>query len=386
MSTPQVAFALGYGPAKLQAAHVEQAFLAELEAEPAVTSNRKLAHAVVFAKAVVDIDLGRAGKQCDAAIAVARRGGIDVSPRPEVEADWAKFDSATDEAVRLVENDATAIAFRLGRLARDLYLAWTRAQCIAYLRQAAPSYPRLVEAAKEVVSHAPAAWLALSQELRGASTLERRRKKIDEWLEVAAKPDAVTSTRSSAGAFGQISRWLGTLDGMLEDIWKDIPVAGAPTIPSRPDGPLLVSDFIQQAAALAASGALTTLKLKGAGGRVADISKLPELAHVVTLEMRNQGITDADIEALAASPYVSRLRLLRVEQNHIGQAGIEALAAAASETMKGLEGVGLQLNRVHDPADQFEFYDETHRERVATDAGEALEAKYGRIAWLHPPE
>jgi hypothetical protein len=54
--------------------------------------------------------------------------------------------------------------------------------------------------------------------------------------------------------------------------------------------------------------------------------------------------------------------------------------------MKGPEGVGLQLNRVHDPADQLEFYDETHRERVATDAGEALEAKYGRIAWLHPPE
>jgi hypothetical protein len=99
-------------------------------------------------------------------------------------------------------------------------------------------------------------------------------------------------------------------------------------------------------------------KLQAAHVERADIAKLPELAHVVTLELRNQGISDADIEALAA----------------------------ASKTMKGPEGVGLQLNRVHDPADQLEFYDETHRERVATDAGEALEAKYGRIAWLHPPE
>jgi len=384
--TPQVAFALGYAPAKLQATHVEQAWLAAFEVEPAVASDRKLAHAVDFAKGVVDIELELAGKQFDAAIAAARSGGVNVPPPPKVEGDWVKFNSATEQAVGLVETAATGIAFRLGRLARDLYVAWARAQRIAYLRQSAPEYPRLVEAAKEVRSDAPAAWLALSQELRGASTLERRRQTITEWLEVAAEPDAVTSTRSSAGAFGQISRWLGTLDGMLGDIWKDVPAAGAPATPPRGPGALSVSDLVEQAAALAASGALTTLKLQGAGGRVADLAKLPELANVVTLEMRNQGVTDADIEALAASPYVSGLRLLRVEQNEIGEAGVDALAAAASKTMRGLEAVGLDLNRVQDPADQFELYDETHRERVATEAGKALEAKYGRITWLHPPE
>ena len=54
--------------------------------------------------------------------------------------------------------------------------------------------------------------------------------------------------------------------------------------------------------------------------------------------------------------------------------------------MRALEALGLDLNRVHDPAEPFELHDETHRERVATDAGKALEAKYGRITWLHPPE
>ena len=85
----------------------------------------------------------------------------------------------------------------------------------------------------------------------------------------------------------------------------------------------------------------------------------------------------------------TRLRLpslLRVEQNEIGEAGVDALAAAASTTMRALEALGLDLNRVHDPAEPFELHDETHRERVATDAGKALEAKYGRITWLHPPE
>lgn len=147
-----------------------------------------------------------------------------------------------------------------------------------------------------------------------------------------------------------------------------------------------VSEFIQQATALAASGKLTTLKLEGAGGHVAEIAKVSELAQVVTLDLRNQGITDADIEALAASPYVSGLRLLRLDENKIGQAGIDALAAASSKTMKSLEGVGFDLNQVRNPADRFELYDERNRERIATKEGEALEAKYGRIAWLHPPD
>ena len=138
-----------------------------------------------------------------------------------------KFNSATEEAVGLVETAATGIAFRLGRLARDLNVAWARAQRIAYLRQSAPEYPRL----------------------------------------------------------------------------------------------------------------------------------------------GSHGVEDA-----ARRPRPRRFRSVR------------RAAAATPTRMRGLEAVGLDLNRVHDPADQFELYDETHRERVATDAGKALQAKYGRIAWLHPPE
>jgi len=35
-----------------------------------------------------------------------------------------------------------------------------------------------------------------------------------------------------------------------------------------------------------------------------------------------------------------------------------------------------------DPVDRLEYYDETHQHAVPTEAGKALEAKYGKLRWL----
>jgi hypothetical protein len=35
-----------------------------------------------------------------------------------------------------------------------------------------------------------------------------------------------------------------------------------------------------------------------------------------------------------------------------------------------------------DPVDRLEYYDETNQHAVATEAGKALEAKYGPLRWL----
>lgn len=101
--------------------------------------------------------------------------------------------------------------------------------------------------------------------------------------------------------------------------------------------------------------------------------------------MRNQHITDADIQALAASPHVSGLRLLSVERNDIGDVGLEALAAATSSTLGSLQAVGFDLNNVRDPADRRGSIDDSGSEvSIPTDEGKALEAKYGPLRWLHP--
>ncbi|EYF05144.1 hypothetical protein [Chondromyces apiculatus] len=118
--------------------------------------------------------------------------------------------------------------------------------------------------------------------------------------------------------------------------------------------------------------------------RYADLAALLALARLRTLDLTNQGVTDADLSALAASPHVAGLRFLDLTQNEITSQGLDALAA--SRALPSLVTVGLQLNRVHDPVDQLEFYDETNQHRVPTEEGRALEQKYGRLPWLHPDD
>ena len=49
-----------------------------------------------------------------------------------------------------------------------------------------------------------------------------------------------------------------------------------------------------------------------------------------------------------------------------------------------VNGLGATNGNPADPVDRLEYYDETNTHRVPTAAGKALEAKYGRLRWLHP--
>jgi len=132
---------------------------------------------------------------------------------------------------------------------------------------------------------------------------------------------------------------------------------------------------------LLALAPITALHVRSARGRIAELVRAPLLATIELLDLDDQGVTDADLEALAASPHVSRLRQLDLRFNLIGARGIEALAA--STRLGALAQVNLGANPA-DPVDRLEYYDETHQHRVPTAAGQALEAKYGPLRWLHP--
>ncbi|HSD86458.1 MAG TPA: hypothetical protein VLB44_03050, partial [Kofleriaceae bacterium] len=96
-------------------------------------------------------------------------------------------------------------------------------------------------------------------------------------------------------------------------------------------------------------------------------------------DLDSAGVTDEDLIALAASPHADRLRQLDLRYNPISARGIEAIAA--SPHLKRLEVVNLDGNPA-DPVDRQEYYDETNYHFVPTDAGKALEAKYGKLRWL----
>jgi hypothetical protein len=132
-------------------------------------------------------------------------------------------------------------------------------------------------------------------------------------------------------------------------------------------------------AALRAAAPLTRLHVREAKGRAGEIVRSPHLATIEALDLDRAAVTDDDVAALAANPAAARLRQLDLRFNVLGERGIETLAAAAN--LKGLQVVNLEPNPA-DPVDRQEYTDETNFHFVPTDAGKALEAKYGPLRWL----
>ncbi len=144
-----------------------------------------------------------------------------------------------------------------------------------------------------------------------------------------------------------------------------------------------VGSFVDNAPALFARAPITSVRLRGGlHGRGRELAAVPQLAKVTALDLYEQGVTDADVLALSASPHVSRLRFLNLGRNLLTDAGIESLVA--SDNLSALERVSLELNPGRDPVDQLQYWDETHEVAVPTDAGRALEEKYGPRPWFHP--
>jgi len=130
---------------------------------------------------------------------------------------------------------------------------------------------------------------------------------------------------------------------------------------------------------LFAAAPLRRLRVRAAKGRVGEVVRLPLLATIEWLDLDEQGVTDDDIIALAGSPHAARLRWLDLRFNLCTARGVEAIAA--SPYLKQLYAVNLEPNAA-DPVDRLEYYDETHQHAVPTEAGKALEAKYGPLRWL----
>lgn len=110
----------------------------------------------------------------------------------------------------------------------------------------------------------------------------------------------------------------------------------------------------------------------------------PHLRQVGTLSMTSQHLDDAAIQVLAGSPYSRRLRWLDLAVNRITMKGLEAIAA--SSYLRGLKYVSLRGNDVDDPVDRWTSEGEAIIYTEPRELGRALEAKFGRLEWLHAPD
>jgi len=149
--------------------------------------------------------------------------------------------------------------------------------------------------------------------------------------------------------------------------------------------------FLAVAPALYKVAPIRQLVLLDTGDAITEIANSPYLAQLVSLIFYNRSksapIGDAGAKALAASPHVGRLERLGLDNNDLGAEGVDAIAG--SKSLKNLIYVGLGGNRVPSPVETYGTDPMTGgvaSSSCALDAdGLALEAKYGRLAWLHAP-
>jgi hypothetical protein len=146
---------------------------------------------------------------------------------------------------------------------------------------------------------------------------------------------------------------------------------------------LTAQAFLERAESLFAKAPVLHAQLTKAAGQCAALAASPHLARLRSLDLMLNRLEDADAIALAASPHLRELRWLELSKNSIDAAGVDALAAATNLRVPGLQYLGLGLNRCVDPTDEawqdengvFNYSSRPH--------GSALEAKYGRLPWVH---
>ncbi len=121
-----------------------------------------------------------------------------------------------------------------------------------------------------------------------------------------------------------------------------------------------------------------------------DVVRRPELfanvsiARLVTIDISGQQVDDETIETLARSPHVRNVRLLDISANRITQTGLDAICA--SPNLKQLLYVNCVGNKFADPTDIAGTEGEEIIQTDPSDAGAALEKRFGRIGWLHAPD
>lgn len=149
--------------------------------------------------------------------------------------------------------------------------------------------------------------------------------------------------------------------------------------------------FLTRAAELYAMAPIRSINFVEAAADIEAIAASPHLARLVALQFTNRSgasaLGDAGLRTLVASPHLSKLAILHLPSNKIGRPGIEALAASRGLPNLRYATVGDDL--VDSPVEEYAIdgiNGEINKNSIALpELGRELEAKYGRLPWLHAP-
>ncbi|MEZ5403399.1 MAG: hypothetical protein R2729_27205 [Bryobacteraceae bacterium] len=141
--------------------------------------------------------------------------------------------------------------------------------------------------------------------------------------------------------------------------------------------------LLEQSDVIFASAPIRHLALTGAKGLTARLAGLSRLERVRSLDFSFNDLGDDDIAALCTSAYLEQLRWLALGGNRITRRGAEELARASRAGRLPLLQEVILRGNPFDPTDRFVLDHGLIIDVERTEAGEALEAKFERLPWLH---
>jgi hypothetical protein len=144
--------------------------------------------------------------------------------------------------------------------------------------------------------------------------------------------------------------------------------------------------FLARGAALLRLAPIRSVTLKDVSPVLAELLESPLLGALAHLGLQKNELGDDGVSALASCERLTELRLLDVSFNGMTNAGVDAIAA--SKHLARLVFVNLWGNPCDDPVETYGI-DPTTGSRMTFGGvppmGRAIESKYGTLPWLHAP-
>lgn len=137
--------------------------------------------------------------------------------------------------------------------------------------------------------------------------------------------------------------------------------------------------WMEKAPELRAMAPIRHLNLVGCIGNFPEAIQSETMEGIRSISIRQQGIVDSDLEALATSLHLHSLRWLSVAENAVTEAG--AVAIAVTQRLPELRWVNFHENPF-DPNERYSHDQGAVVESWLPPDGEALERRFGRLRWL----
>jgi uncharacterized protein (TIGR02996 family) len=227
-----------------------------------------------------------------------------------------------------------------------------------------------------------AAWLDAAGDARGEfiraqlehSALRKQRAPLSKWGPVFDRANELLETWRA--------EWLQPIDPLIMAKSVKQPVFYRGFVESIE---VSAEAFLDRFDDVVALEPIRFLALTKVGHRAGEVFASPSLERIRALDLSRNGLTDADVALLSASPYLVGLRWLCLSFNKkLSAASLEHLAQ--SPHLGNLRYVGFSNNAVEDPKDEVHM-DGSHVAYAGpSDLGGRLEEEFGALPWLHWPE